>query len=167
MNIRLEDQIGEIVADDYRTAAVFRAKGIDFCCRGHRTLQDAIVEKGLVIEEFMKELITSKIIRKDVPTDYSNWKLEDLINHIIGKHHVYIRHQIPEITNYLDQIVKAHGKTQPILGQIQALFAEDAKDLLQHLEAEEEIVFPMIRDLATTPLDTAAPSCVPLAFFQQ
>ena len=103
----------------------------------------------------------------DIPSDYAQWKLDDLIYHIIGKHHGYIRQQIPVIKSYLDQIVDAHAKTFPELEHIRNLFTEDAKDLLQHLEAEEEIVFPMIRDLATTPLDTASPSCVPLNFFQQ
>lgn len=103
----------------------------------------------------------------DIPSDYAQWKLEDLIYHIIGKHHGYIRQQIPVIKFYLDQIVEAHAKTFPELEHIRTLFSSDAKDLLMHIEAEEEIVFPMIRDLAATPLDTASPSCVPLSFFQQ
>ena len=167
MTIGLEDQIGEIVADDYRTAEVFRANGIDFCCRGHRTLQDALNEKGLSADDIIKELATSKIVLTDTPVDYSTWKLDKLIDHIISKHHTYIKQQIPVINGYLDQVFKAHSKTHPVIVDIRRLFTEDAKDLLQHLEAEEDIVFPMIRDLAVTPLETASPSCVPFNFFQQ
>src|SRR5688572_29495952 len=97
MTIGLEDQIGEIVADDYRTAEVFRANGIDFCCRGHRTLQDALNEKGLSADDIIKELATSKIVLTDTPVDYSTWKLDKLIDHIISKHHTYIKQQIPVI----------------------------------------------------------------------
>ena len=167
MNIRLEDQIGEIVSNDYRTAAIFKANGIDFCCRGHRTLGEALNEKGLGADDIIKELSKSKFIVNDIPSDYSKWKLEHLIDHIIEKHHAYIRQQIPVITTYLDQICKAHGKTQPVLFEIRNLFTEDAQDLMQHMEAEESIVFPMIRDLALAPLHISSPGCVPLNFFQQ
>jgi iron-sulfur cluster repair protein YtfE (RIC family) len=39
--------IGEIVADDYRTAKVFENHGIDFCCGGKVTLGAACTEKGI------------------------------------------------------------------------------------------------------------------------
>lgn len=167
MNIQLEDQIGEIVAHDYRTAAVFKANGIDFCCRGHRTLRDALAEKGLSAEDMMDELKGIHEVEKDLPIDDSHWKPQNLIAHIIERHHGYIRQQIPVITAYLEQIHKAHGKNQPALEEIKNLFIEDAQDLMSHMEAEETIVFPMILDLASRPGDVTSPSCVPLQFFQQ
>jgi regulator of cell morphogenesis and NO signaling len=33
--------VGEIVAADFRAAAVFEGVGIDFCCGGRRSLPDA------------------------------------------------------------------------------------------------------------------------------
>lgn len=38
-----ETTIGEMVAQDYRAASVFGKHGIDFCCKGHRTLQEVCV----------------------------------------------------------------------------------------------------------------------------
>ena len=37
--------IGEIVAEDFRTAAIFKKHGIDFCCRGGRTIEEACEKK--------------------------------------------------------------------------------------------------------------------------
>ncbi len=37
MNITSQSIIGELVAQDYRTASVFKNHGIDFCCNGNRT----------------------------------------------------------------------------------------------------------------------------------
>ena len=34
-----EKTIGEMVAEDYRTAAVFKKYEIDFCCNGNRSLE--------------------------------------------------------------------------------------------------------------------------------
>ena len=45
MNIQEKNIIGELVAQDYRAASVFKKYGIDFCCQGNRTIQDACEAK--------------------------------------------------------------------------------------------------------------------------
>ena len=45
MNILEHPTIGEYVAKDYRTAAVFSKYGIDFCCKGNRTIEEACEKK--------------------------------------------------------------------------------------------------------------------------
>ena len=39
--------VGNIVADDYRTAGVFSQLGIDFCCKGNRTIDEVCAKKGI------------------------------------------------------------------------------------------------------------------------
>ena len=48
--------IGEIVAADYRTAAVFRRHGVDFCCQGSRTLERGCRDAGIDTAEILREL---------------------------------------------------------------------------------------------------------------
>lgn len=50
MEITENTTIGEIVAHDFRTAALFSKLGIDFCCRGHRTLDEVSQKK--IFENF-------------------------------------------------------------------------------------------------------------------
>ena len=54
MNIQENQIIGELVAQDYRTAAVFKSFGIDFCCKGNRTINEVCesrnIEPVLLIE---------------------------------------------------------------------------------------------------------------------
>lgn len=45
MIIEKEKTIGQIVADDYRTAAIFKSFGIDFCCKGNRTISEVCNQK--------------------------------------------------------------------------------------------------------------------------
>ena len=47
MNIQKNQIIGELVAQDYRAATVFKKYGIDFCCQGNRTINDACEAKQI------------------------------------------------------------------------------------------------------------------------
>lgn len=53
--------IGEIAADDFRTAAIFSKYSIDFCYKGHRTLKEACKKRGI-------EELPSGHISKEYPT---------------------------------------------------------------------------------------------------
>ncbi len=43
MKTEIKDQItvGEIVANDFRAASIFKEAGIDFCCGGKKNLSEA------------------------------------------------------------------------------------------------------------------------------
>ena len=49
LNKDSEKQIGQFVADDFRTAAVFSKYGIDFCCKGDRTVEEVCTKKGIEV----------------------------------------------------------------------------------------------------------------------
>ena len=59
MTIHMDDQIGEIVARDYRTAAIFKASDIDFCCRGKRKLE--VLRSDHTEEGDLWRMITQRI----------------------------------------------------------------------------------------------------------
>ena len=55
MTSTTEKTIGEMVADDYRTAAVFTSFGIDFCCKGNRTLDEVCESNKIAPEQLLQE----------------------------------------------------------------------------------------------------------------
>ena len=57
MNIQENNIIGELVAQDYRVASVFKKYGIDFCCQGNRTIQDACEAKKIDASSVVTDLI--------------------------------------------------------------------------------------------------------------
>ncbi|MDQ3016517.1 MAG: DUF542 domain-containing protein [Bacteroidota bacterium] len=167
MNISLQEKIGEIVRQDYRTATLFKEKGIDFCCRGNRTLAEVIDEKGLKAESILDELERIIHFENKETLDFKLWPLDLIVDYIEKKHHRYVRQQIPIITAYLDQIVKAHGHQHPALKEVRTLFVEGGEELMVHMESEETILFPMIRELANVPINEVSHSCAPIQFFRQ
>lgn len=54
MEITNKSTIGEIVADDFRAAAIFSKYNIGFCCKGHRTIAE-VCKKRDVTESFLIE----------------------------------------------------------------------------------------------------------------
>lgn len=58
MNIQENQIIGQLVAHDYRTASVFKKYGIDFCCQGNRTINDACTKKNIDENSVLSDLNT-------------------------------------------------------------------------------------------------------------
>ena len=48
--------IGEIVASDFRTAAIFTKNKMDFCCGGHKTVQEVCEKKHIDTQSLTAEL---------------------------------------------------------------------------------------------------------------
>ena len=57
MNITEEKIIGEIVAEDYRTAAVFQSLGIDCYDKGNRTISEVCESRDIEAEVLIVDLI--------------------------------------------------------------------------------------------------------------
>lgn len=139
--------IGEIVAQDYRSAAVFKKYGIDFCCGGGKALENVCQEKqidpGLVLADLVQSL-------EDQPQqrDYHNWSPERLADHIENTHHVYVKSATEDLKQYLAKVVRVHGNHHPELLEIEKAFLLLAGELAMHLQKEELILFPFIRKMA-------------------
>ncbi|GGD34570.1 iron-sulfur cluster repair di-iron protein [Flavobacterium orientale] len=142
-----ETTIGEMVAQDYRAASVFGKHGIDFCCKGHRTLQEACERKGFSQEQIQSEL---KNVLQEPPAnaiDFKTWPLDLLTTYIEKTHHRYVEKQIPVLLQFLEKLCKVHGGRHPELHDIYDLFRFSAGDLTQHMKKEELILFPFIQKM--------------------
>ncbi|MBL7982573.1 MAG: iron-sulfur cluster repair di-iron protein [Flavobacteriales bacterium] len=147
LTITPERTIGSIVADDYRTAAVFNAHGIDFCCKGGRTVAEVCRTKGLdpaVLEEEVRQAIERD---SDVNDDVKQWPLARLIEHIERVHHRYVESRSITLLQFLDKLCKVHGDRHPELFAIQREFQECAGAMAAHMKKEELVLFPFINQL--------------------
>jgi regulator of cell morphogenesis and NO signaling len=154
MNKTIEKTIGQLVAEDYRTAQVFKGHKIDFCCKGNRTLSEVSTKKGLDLEALLEELasVQSKV-REDLP-DFKTWPLDLLADYIEKKHHRYVEKQIPVLQQYLNKLCKVHGSRHPELFNILEEFNTSARELAMHMKKEELVLFPWIRKMVAGPTGT-------------
>ena len=147
MNNLEQAVIGQLVADNYRTAAVFSKYHIDFCCNGNRTVQDACTQKKIDIAAVTADLQTVLGIQPETGTDYNTWQPDVLAIHIVDRHHGYVSNQIPVLQAYLHKLSRVHGDAHPELVQIARLFNESAAELTMHMKKEELVLFPYIRQM--------------------
>jgi regulator of cell morphogenesis and NO signaling len=139
--------VGDIVGHDLRAAAVLARYGIDFCCGGRRSLDEACKANGVDAAAVLGDL--EALERADATThDMTSWPVDALVDYIVTRHHAYAKRQIPAIMMMLDKLVEAHGERYPAMPRIAATFASLASELTHHMLKEEQILFPYIRSMA-------------------
>jgi regulator of cell morphogenesis and NO signaling len=147
MNLNLQTPVGEIARFNYKTVEVFEKHKIDFCCGGDILLEEACKRQKVNALEVLGSL---KTVIGSTETDADRihaLPLDQLIDHIIEVHHSYVLESIPVLQKYLHKIADVHGENHPELAQVEDSFNQAAANLLQHMEKEEQILFPMIKEM--------------------
>ncbi|MBL7740774.1 MAG: DUF542 domain-containing protein [Chitinophagaceae bacterium] len=148
IDISDETLVTDIVTKDYRTSAIFRKYGIEFCCTGRIPLRKACEMNGLDTEVVKKELYDStRNIQVSNATDFNDWDIDFLTDYIRNIHHSYLRKNLPEITEILERFTEGHQKQYPRLPALVTAFNHLKKVLLPHLDHEEQVIFPYIKQI--------------------
>ena len=147
MTTSLDSTVGEIVAQDFRTAAVFERHKIDFCCGGGRSLEDACRERGVDPGSLRAELEAACATGAAAPR-FAAWDAGTLIDYIVANHHDYVRQALPALMAHSEKLARVHGGRHPELLEIAELVHEVAVDMTSHMMKEEHILFPCIRAAA-------------------
>ena len=148
MNTIEKQTIGEYVAKDFRTAVVFSKYGIDFCCKGNITIEEACSKKGLDFKEIETKINQLLETKSENYIDFKSWPSDLLVDYIEKTHHRYVEEKTPILLAFLNKLCKVHGNTHPELFLINELFIGCAGELAQHMKKEELILFPFIKQMA-------------------
>lgn len=145
-----EQLIGNIVANDFRAASVLSKAGLDFCCGGSKTLDAACMEKGIRTEEVLEKLAELENQPVIPGQNFKEWQPDFLSDYIVNVHHSYIRKTLPDLLFYTDKIMHVHGGRHPELSEVAGLFGRLGHELLLHLDREEKVLFPAIKEAVKT-----------------
>ena len=150
MKITGNNIIGQLVANDYRTAEIFGKYKIDFCCKGDRTVLQACEKKNIDSEALLRDLNRLNDQPSEGQINFRAWPADLLADYIEKKHHRYVEQKIPLVSQYLRKVSQVHGAAHPELMDICELFLEAATSLTRHMKKEELILFPYIRKMITS-----------------
>jgi regulator of cell morphogenesis and NO signaling len=143
--------IGEIVANDFRAASMFKEAGIDFCCGGNKSLTEACIEKGADETRLIQQLDTLALTPISGAMNFKDWNLSFLSDYIVNTHHKFVLKNLPELVFYTQKIAEVHGNFHPELIEVASLFTKINEELLQHLKNEEQVLFPAIKEAENKP----------------
>lgn len=145
MSIEMTKTVGELAAELPGATREFEKLGIDYCCGGARTLGEACADAKISIDDALARLQNGLAATSPkAERDWTRETLTDLIAHINGTHHVFIREESPRIEKLLAKVVSVHGANHPELLQVQQVFGDLANELSTHLMKEEQVLFPYI-----------------------
>lgn len=138
-------RVGDIVAENYHAAGVFREFGIDFCCGGGKPLADVCEKHGIKLQSVTEKLADIYGSTQNSEHNYNDWTPAFLIDYIINTHHTFVRKKTDEISAYALKVARVHGDRHPENVEIFNKFVELSNELIVHLETEENTVFPLIK----------------------
>ena len=142
-----EQTLATIVTNNHFTVPVLEKYGLDFCCKGKRTLADACNEKGLSVETISEELEKSAGTEQSSKMLFTAMNAEQLISYILIHHHFYVKQSMPTILGHLEKITTKHGDRYPYMIEVMQLFEEINKEMTSHMQKEEVILFPRIKEV--------------------
>jgi regulator of cell morphogenesis and NO signaling len=141
--------VGELVAAQPSRSRVFEAFHIDYCCGGKRSLRDACEKKGVNPDEILAALVrvdNSRPAASDF--DARQMPLDVLCDHIVERHHDYLRRELPRLQAMADRVARVHGEHDARLEGVADTLRALAAELELHTLKEERVLFPVIRELA-------------------
>ena len=145
MNDLLTRSLADIVNTDHRAATVFEKYQLDFCCKGKRSLEQACRESAINAGDVAVEL--ESVTREKETGEAWPETPSGLIDYIVETHHSFVKRELPLIMGYLDKVSAKHGGRHPELVKIREEFAAVKEELEMHLQKEELILFPRIREI--------------------
>lgn len=150
--IDLEHSLGELVLERPGLARTFEELGFDYCCGGQASLADAAAQHGLD-PRTLASALEAEARANDTSLSERDWReapFAELCDHIVDEHHAFLRRELPHIEELLAKVASRHGETVPTLEPLQAEFKTLHADLIDHIDREEQGLFPLCRNLDGT-----------------
>src|SRR5690606_23673829 len=103
-------KIGAAAAQDARAAKVFSRYGLDYCCEGQKSLEQACADANPSLEDVLADIqAPSPRKRHESPEDFSALPPDAPTRHIEEVHPRYTEDAVEIISVNLSRLVRFHG----------------------------------------------------------
>jgi regulator of cell morphogenesis and NO signaling len=144
MDFSRDTKVKDIAVASCAATRILEEAGVDYCCGGDRSLQNACSDAGASSEEILKRLRAAGAQAGPGDVDWISASLCQLTQHIQEKHHRYVRRAIQSVQNLLSKVRAKHGTKHTELAEIEQIFLALSQEMTMHMQKEEHILFPYI-----------------------
>ena len=144
MKFNVDQTVREIAIENPSSVRIFESLGIDYCCGGKRSLQDACQRANVPLDKVLQLLFTADDQPPEAMGNWTGASILDLTQHIVEQHHGYVRRESPQLVSMLVKVVARHGAEHQELKPIQELFVAMSDELYMHMMKEENVLFPYL-----------------------
>ena len=135
--------LAELAVTHPAASRVFRRHRLDFCCGGRRPLAEVCRERQIDADAILASIAAEDPL---VP-DQRRWDeapLSALVDHIQAVYHARLREQLPALIAMARRVEVRHADKASCPRGLAAHLEVMHEDVLQHLQKEERILFPLI-----------------------
>ncbi|TWT52254.1 iron-sulfur cluster repair di-iron protein [Allorhodopirellula solitaria] len=140
--------VGDFVRQKPNRARVFESLQIDYCCGGKVPLVKACEKNGLDAANVIEQIQACDAVADNCDlTDADSMTLTELADHIEATHHAYLREELPRLDFMTEKVSRVHGEKDARLFKMRAAFVALKDELEPHMMKEENVLFPIVRQL--------------------
>jgi regulator of cell morphogenesis and NO signaling len=122
---------------------VFRRHGLDYCCHGRRPVSDACAERGLDANALLSEVAAEARTTVDADSWFDR-PLPEIVARIVDHYHARLRNELPLLLQMARKVEGVHAEKESVPRGLAAHVDALSQTLLDHLDKEEQGLFPMI-----------------------
>jgi regulator of cell morphogenesis and NO signaling len=142
-----QSTLRSIALENPATIRVFERYHLDYCCGGRRPLAEACAENGLDSSAVLADLEATLRGAATAERDFTQATQAELIGHIVGTHHAFVRSELPRLLPLAEKVARKHGPLHPEYVEVERQLRQLSAELLDHLAKEETILFPYVEAL--------------------
>lgn len=122
---------------------VFRRHGLDYCCHGRRPVSEACAERGLDPSALLAEVSAEARDAAGVGS-WPERPLPEIVERIVSWYHARLRAELPLLLQMARKVEAVHAEKESVPRGLAGHLEELARELLDHLEKEEQGLFPIL-----------------------
>lgn len=135
--------LGELARSYPQALGLLRRLRLDYCCGGARTLRDAAAERGLDVEQLQRDIAGLQPLAGDTPA-----QVDQLPDYIVRRFHDTHRAELPELVRLAHKVERVHAEHPDVPAGLGQCLERALQELSEHMDKEEQILFPMMRRAA-------------------
>nr|MCU0358457.1 hemerythrin domain-containing protein [Cyclobacteriaceae bacterium] len=146
-SVPLKDKrIAQLVEDNYVNAYTLYYFGIRFDEYSEFTLVQVCEQKGLNVDQVVRELESPTYLREE-ELPLISYPIDLVIEYLKHSHYLFIKHKLPYIAKLVDTFKANHSDYQGIERDLKIVLPLFIEDFIHHIYEEEDTLFSYIKAL--------------------